>query len=313
MSFNHKHLLGIEQLSAEDILYVLEQAKSFREISRRPKKKVPTLQGKTAVLAFFEPSTRTRVSFEMAAKRLSADTYSISSSGSSVVKGETLIDTVRNLEAMKIDLVIMRHGSSGAHNFLSRHIESPIINAGDGYHEHPTQALLDMLTIQEARGTLSGLKVAIIGDITHSRVAHSNIIGLTKMGSDVHLAGPYTMIPRYVERLGQPAERVRVFPRVEQAIEGVDVVMAIRIQRERMPKHLFPSNREYAMTFGLNLDNIKYAKDDATIMHPGPINRGVEMTPDLADCGRSVILEQVDNGVAIRMALIYLLMGGKGE
>lgn len=308
-TFKHKHVIELSALSAEDILYILETAQSFKEISTRPVRKVPTLRGKTIVLAFFEASTRTRVSFEMAAKRLSADTYSIGSSGSSVVKGETLIDTIRNLEAMKIDLVVMRHGSTGAPHLLSRYAESPIINAGDGTHAHPTQALLDMMTILEYKKRLSGLEVAIIGDIDHSRVARSNIVGLSKLGAHVRLAGPGTMMPRYVERLGN----VSVHRQVEGAIEGADVVMMLRIQRERMPKHILASEREYAQVFGLNKARVRLAKSDAIIMHPGPINRGVEMTPDVADGERSVILEQVNNGVAVRMALIYLLTGGKSN
>jgi len=307
MAFDHKHLFGLGTLSAEDIMFVLETAKSFKEISTRAVKKVPTLRGKTIVMGFFEPSTRTKMSFEMAAKRLSADTYGIGASGSSIVKGETLIDTVRNLEAMKIDLLVMRHRSSGAPHLLSRFTDVPIINAGDGSHEHPTQALLDMMTILEHRESIEGLNIAIIGDIAHSRVARSNVYGLSTLGANVRLSGPQTMIPRYIEKLGK---NVKVYERTADAIKDADVVMMLRIQKERMPKHLFPSNREYAMTFGLNRENIKYAKHDAIIMHPGPINRGVEMSPDVADGERSVILEQVNNGVAVRMALIYLLMGG---
>ena len=308
-SFKHKHLIELAALQAEDIQHILDTAATFKEISTRPVRKVPTLRGKTIVLAFFEPSTRTRLSFEMAAKRLSADTYSIASSGSAVVKGETLVDTIRNLEAMKIDLVVMRHASTGAPHLLSRYTESPIINAGDGTHAHPTQALLDMMTIIEYKKRLAGLNVAIIGDIQHSRVARSNIVGLSKMGAAVRLAGPMTLIPRYVERMGN----VSVHKQVEGAIEGADVVMMLRIQRERMAKHLLPSEREYAQTFGLNRARVRLAKHDAIIMHPGPINRGVEMTPDVADGERSVILEQVNNGVAVRMALIYLLTGGKAN
>lgn len=307
MAFDHKHLFGLESLSAEDIMFVLETAKSFKEISTRAVKKVPTLRGKTIVMGFFEPSTRTKMSFEMAAKRLSADTYGIGSSGSSIVKGETLIDTVRNLEAMKIDLLVMRHKSSGAPHLLSRYTDVPIINAGDGTHEHPTQALLDMMTILEHKETIKDLNIAIIGDIAHSRVARSNIYGLSTLGANVRICGPQTMIPRYVERLGS---NVKVFNNTFDAIKDADVVMMLRIQKERMPKHLFPSNREYAMKFGLNRENVKNARHDAIIMHPGPINRGVEMSPDIADCERSVILEQVNNGVAVRMALIYLLTGG---
>ena len=307
MAFAHKHLFGLESLSAEDIQFVLETAKSFKEISTRSVKKVPTLRGKTIVMGFFEPSTRTKVSFEMAAKRLSADTYAIGSSGSSIVKGETLVDTVRNLEAMKIDLLVMRHKSPGAPQLLSRYTDVPIINAGDGTHEHPTQALLDMMTILEHKESIKGLTVAIIGDIAHSRVARSNIYGLSTMGAKVRLGGPQTMIPKYIEKLGN---NVSVHLSTSETIQDADVVMMLRIQKERMPKYLFPSNREYAMMFGLNRKNIKYAKNDAIIMHPGPINRGVEMSPDIADGKRSVILEQVNNGVAIRMALIYLLIGG---
>ncbi len=307
MAFEHKHMLGLEGVNRDDLLFILDTAKSFKEINTRKVKKVPTLRGKTIVMAFFEPSTRTKVSFEMAAKRLSADTYSIGSSGSSVVKGETLLDTVRNLEAMNIDMVVMRHKSAGSHRFLSRHIDAPFLNAGDGGHEHPTQGLLDILTISEHKPSFEGLNVAIVGDIAHSRVARSNIHGLTTLGANVRLSGPMTMMPRYVERL---SDRISIHPRVEDALTDVDVVMMLRVQKERMPKHLFPSDREYATTFGLNRENVRRAKPDAIIMHPGPINRGVEMTPDVADGERSVILEQVNNGVAIRMALMYLLMGG---
>lgn len=308
-TFKHKHLIELAALSSEDIQHILDTAATFKEISTRPVRKVPTLRGKTIVLAFFEPSTRTRVSFEMAAKRLSADTYAIASSGSAVVKGETLVDTIRNLEAMKIDLVVMRHASTGAPHLLSRYTDSPIINAGDGTHAHPTQALLDMMTMLEYKKRLAGLNVAIIGDIQHSRVARSNIVGLTKMGANVRLAGPMTLMPRYVERMGN----VSVHKQVEGAIEGADVVMMLRIQRERMAKHLLPSEAEYAQAFGLNKARVKLARHDAIIMHPGPINRGVEMTPEVADGERSVILEQVNNGVAVRMALIYLLTGGKAN
>ncbi len=307
MAFVHKNMLGLENASADDIHFILDTAKSFKEISTRSVKKVPTLRGKTIVMAFWEPSTRTKLSFEMAAKRLSADTYAIGASGSSVVKGETLLDSIRNLEAMGIDLVVMRHKQSGAPHFLAQHIDAPIINAGDGFHEHPTQALLDMMTILEHKKTIEGLTVTLVGDIAHSRVALSNIIGLSKLGAQVRLCGPFTMIPRFIERLGP---NVTVYPKLEDAIRDTDVVMMLRIQKERMAKHLFPSNREYAMTFGLNAKNVRLTKPGAIIMHPGPINRGVEMTPDVADGERSVILEQVNNGVAVRMALIYLLMGG---
>ena len=310
MTLRAKHLFGLESLSADEILFVLETAKSFKEISTRTVKKVPTLRGRTIVMGFFEPSTRTRVSFEMAAKRLSADTYAIGSSDSSVVKGETLIDTVRNLEAMKIDLIVIRHRSPGAPQLLARHIDVPVINAGDGSHEHPTQGLLDLMTVMEHKGRIEGLKVAIVGDIAHSRVARSNIYALTELGAQVRLCGPFSMMPRYVEHLGSA---VTIHGRIEDAIRLTDVIMMLRIQKERMPKHLFPSDREYSMYFGLNRDNVRLAKSDAIIMHPGPINRGVEITPDVADGERSVILEQVNNGVAVRMALIYLLTGGGGK
>lgn len=308
MGLQSRHVLGLEYLTPEEIRFILETAKSFKEISTRPVKKVPTLRGRTIIMAFFEPSTRTKLSFEMAAKRLSADTYSIGKSGSSVVKGETLLDTVRNIESMKIDLVVMRHKSTGAHQFLTQYIDAPFINAGDGTHEHPSQGLLDMMTMLEYKQTLEGRVVTIVGDIAHSRVARSNIWGLTKMGAKVRLCGPLSMIPRYVESL---SENIEVVPVIEDAVKDADVVMMLRVQKERMPKHLFSTDREYAMTFGLNRDRAKLAKSDAIIMHPGPINRGVEMTPDVADGERSVILEQVNNGVAVRMALMYLLMGGK--
>lgn len=308
MGLQSRHVLGLEYLSASEIRFILETAKSFKEISTRPVKKVPTLRGKTIIMAFFEPSTRTKLSFEMAAKRLSADTYSIGKTGSSVVKGETLLDTVRNIESMKIDLVIMRHKSTGAHQFLTNYIDAPFINAGDGTHEHPSQGLLDMMTMLEHMDTLEGKTVTIVGDIAHSRVAGSNIRGLSKMGAKVRLCGPLSMMPRYIEKL---TDNVKVYPVMEDAVADADVVMMLRVQKERMPKHLFPTDREYAMTFGLNRERAKLAKPDAIIMHPGPINRGVEMTPDVADGERSVILSQVNNGVAVRMALMYLLMGGK--
>ncbi len=307
MTFMRKHVLGLEDFTREELFHVLHTAINLREINTRPVKKVPALRGKTVLNAFFENSTRTKMSFEMAEKRLSADTYGISNSGSSTAKGETLVDTVRNIQAMKIDLVVMRHRSSGAHHFLAKHVDVPIINAGDGWHEHPTQALLDALTMYEHKKNFEGLNVAIVGDITHSRVAHSNIYALSTLGANVRLCGPFSMMPRFVEKLGN----VTICPRIEQALEGADVVMMLRIQLERMPKHLFPSNREYAMYFGLNRERIRLTKEDAIIMHPGPINRGVEMTFDVADHPeRSVILEQVHNGVAVRMALLYLLLGG---
>lgn len=303
--FDHKDLLGIGQLSVEDIELVLDTAESLKEISTRDIKKVPTLRGKSVVNFFYEPSTRTRTSFEMAAKRLSADTVSLSASGSSMVKGETLIDTARNLQAMNPDLIVLRHSSSGAPYLLSSRVEAGIINAGDGINEHPTQALLDLYTIREKKGKIKGLRVAIIGDISHSRVARSNVIGLTKMGAEVTVSGPPTMIPLGIEALG-----VKVVHDPVEAVKDKDVVMLLRIQLERQTKVLFPSVREYASFFGMNRDVIRHAKSDVILMHPGPMNRGVEITSDVADGPYSVILDQVANGVAVRMAMLYLLIGG---
>lgn len=299
-------MLGIIDLSREEIDFILDTAESFKEISTRKIKKVPTLRGKTVITLFFEASTRTRTSFEIAAKRLSADTINISASSSSVVKGETLIDTARNLESMNPDIIIIRHSAAGAAHILAGLLEQSIINAGDGAHEHPTQALLDMLTIREKKGTMEGLKIAIVGDIAHSRVARSNIYGFTKMGADVAICGPAMMIPRDIDQMG-----VSVYYNMEDAIKDADVVMMLRMQLERQERNLFPSLREYANYFSLNRDNINLAKDDVLVMHPGPINRGVEITPEIADGPYSVILEQVTNGVAVRMALLYLLSGGR--
>lgn len=303
--FRLKHVLDIASLSAAEIEYILDTAESLKEISTRAIKKVPTLRGRTVINLFFEPSTRTRASFEIAAKRLSADTISISSSTSSVVKGETLIDTARNLEAMQPDVIVLRHSASGAPHLLSEHVKASVINAGDGIHEHPTQALLDLLTVREKKGKLSGLKVVIMGDIAHSRVAHSNIIGFKKMGSSVFVTGPATMIPPYLEKLG-----AEVILDPDSAIKDADVVMVLRIQLERQNALTFPSAREYASFFGLNRARLSRAAEDAIVMHPGPVNRGVEITPEVADGSNSVILEQVSNGVAVRMALLYLLLGG---
>jgi aspartate carbamoyltransferase catalytic subunit len=306
MKFERKDILGIKELSVDEINLILETAESFLEISTRKIKKVPTLRGKTIINLFYEASTRTRTSFEIAGKRLSADTINISASTSSVVKGETLIDTARNLEAMNPDVIVLRHSAAGAPHLLASLVKQSIINAGDGAHEHPTQALLDMMTIKEHKGKISGLKVAIIGDIEHSRVARSNIYGLSKMGAQVVLAGPATMLPRNIEQMG-----VKVFNRIEEAIVDADVVMMLRIQLERQKQNIFPSLREYAQHYCLNRNNIKLAKKDVIVMHPGPINRGVEISPDIADdpsC--SVILDQVNKGVAVRMALLYLLTGG---
>jgi aspartate carbamoyltransferase catalytic subunit len=306
MKFEKKDILGIKDLSVDEINLILETAESFLEISTRKIKKVPTLRGKTIINLFYEASTRTRTSFEIAGKRLSADTINISSSTSSVVKGETLIDTARNLEAMNPDVIVIRHSAAGAPHLLASLVKQSIINAGDGAHEHPTQALLDMMTIKEHKGKLAGLKVAIIGDIEHSRVARSNIYGLFKMGAQVVLAGPATMLPRDIEQMG-----VKVYTKLEDAITNADVVMMLRIQLERQKQSIFPSLREYSQHYCLNRNNIKLAKKDVIVMHPGPINRGVEISPDIADDpSYSVILDQVNKGVAVRMALLYLLTGG---
>ncbi|MEE9613088.1 MAG: aspartate carbamoyltransferase catalytic subunit [Desulfatiglandales bacterium] len=303
--FNHKDLLGMGQLSVQDIELILDTAESLKEISQREIKKVPTLRGKSVVHFFYEPSTRTRTSFEMAAKRLSADTVSLSATSSSMVKGETLIDTGRNLQAMNPDLIVLRHPSSGAPHLLAKEVKAGIINAGDGMNEHPTQALLDLYTIRERKGRIRGLKVAIIGDIAHSRVARSNIIGLTKMGAEVTISGPPTMIPLEAASL-----KVNVVYDTAEAVKDTDVIMVLRIQLERQSEILFPSIREYSTFFGLGRKVIKRAKKDVIVMHPGPINRGVEIASDVADGPYSVILDQVTNGVAIRMALLYLLIGG---
>jgi len=304
--FAHKHILGLDHLTVQDIEHILNTAESFKEISARAIKKVPVLRGKTVVTLFFEPSTRTRLSFDIAAKRMSADTFSISSTTSSTTKGETLADTARNIEAMMPDILIMRHPSSGASHYLAKHIKTSVINAGDGTHEHPSQGLLDLMTVKERKGTFSGLKVAIIGDISHSRVAHSDIIGFSKMGARVFVSGPATLIPKKVEELG-----ATVCSTVADAVKDADVVMPLRIQKERQNDPLIPSFREYATFFGINRQILQAAKPDALLMHPGPINRGVELAPDVADSAQSVILDQVTNGVAIRMALMYLVLGGK--
>ena len=304
MPLKSKDLLTIEQLSIDEITLILDTADSMKEISTRDIKKVPTLRGKTVINLFYEPSTRTRTSFEIAGKRLSADVINISTSVSSIVKGETLKDTGKNLQAMNPDLVVVRHAAAGAPKILAETLPASIINAGDGAHEHPTQALLDLFTIREKRGTVEGLKVAIIGDITHSRVARSNIHALNKVGSQVIIYGPFTMIPPMVEKMG-----VKVAPSMDEAIKDVDVIMMLRIQLERQSRFLFPSLREYSICFGLNTERLKKAKEDVLIMHPGPINRGVEISPEVADGPYALILEQVTNGVAVRMALLYLLIG----
>ena len=303
-----KDLTGLEHMTPEQIRLILDTAEPFKEVSERPIKKVPALRGKTIVNLFFEASTRTRVSFEFAEKRLSADTVNVAATGSSVSKGETLVDTARNLEAMRIDMVVIRHPSSGAAEFLGDRIASNVINAGDGKHEHPTQALLDLLTIRDKLGKIAGVKVCLVGDILHSRVARSNIWGLTKLGAQVAVCGPHTLMPRGIAELG-----VTVFRRIEEAIEWADVLNILRLQLERMEKGFIPSLREYFRVFGVTQERLDRARHPLVIMHPGPMNRGVEIESRVADGPHSVILDQVTNGVAVRMAVLYLLAGGKPE
>ena len=303
-----QHLLGLEGMSASQIGALLDLGHRMKEIGERPLKKVPSLRGKTVCFLFVEASTRTRVSFEVAAKRLSADTLALTASASSLTKGETLLDTAKNLEAMAPDILVIRHSATGAPHFLSKHLGCAVVNAGDGSHEHPTQGLLDMLTMRERFGRLEGLNVAIVGDIAHSRVARSNIFGLKTMGAKVRVSGPGTMIPRGIEELG-----VTVCSDVDEAVEGADVVMMLRIQKERMGNDLFPSDREYFNLFGLTRERLRKARPNVLVMHPGPINRGVEIAPDIADGPESVILEQVTNGVAVRMAVLYVLAHRGGE
>jgi aspartate carbamoyltransferase catalytic subunit len=310
-TFNRRHLLGIRELNAGEINYLLDTAETFRDVSKREIKKVPALRGRTVINLFFEASTRTRTSFEIAAKRLSADAVNVSISTSSVTKGETLLDTARNLEAMSPDCIVIRHSMAGAPQHLARMCKAPIVNAGDGSHEHPTQALLDALTIREFKGKLEGLKVAILGDILHSRVARSNIYLLTKLGATVSVSGPGTLVPQEFAELVDSG--LKVERRLEDAIEGADVVMILRIQRERQDSAFFPSMREYAIHYGLNAKHLQRAAPDAIVMHPGPMNRGVEISSEIADGGRSLILDQVTNGVAVRMAVLYLLAGGSHE
>jgi aspartate carbamoyltransferase catalytic subunit len=306
LAFNHKHLLGIEPLSASDITTILDTAESMAEISTREIKKVPVLRGKTIINLFYEASTRTRSSFELAAKRLSADISNFSKSTSSVIKGETLKDTILNLEAMSIDAIIIRHASSGSPHFISTFCSSAVVNAGDGSHEHPTQALLDAFTIRRHKKKLAGLKVVIVGDILHSRVARSNLLLMRKLGAQVVLVGPPPLLPAEFAGLGAEIEYD-----LDRALEGADVVMMLRIQLERQKKIFFPSIREYRDLFSLTPRRFRRAKRDAILMHPGPINRDVEISADLADSAKSVILEQVENGVSVRMAVLYLLLGGK--
>ncbi|MGH7165536.1 MAG: aspartate carbamoyltransferase catalytic subunit [Nitrospiraceae bacterium] len=305
MSLKRKDLVSIVSLDPDEIMLILETADSFKEVSGREIKKVPALRGKTVVNLFFEPSTRTRTSFELAAKRLSADVINFSTSSSSVVKGETLLDTARNIEAMQADIIVLRHPAAGAAETLSRGLKSSVINAGDGWHEHPTQALLDLFTLREKKLTFKGLRVAIVGDLAHSRVARSNIYALIKMGAEVRAVGPPTMIPAFLDRLG-----ARVYYNMDDALRGVDVILMLRLQLERQGPALFPTIREYSRLYGLTSERLKLADSRVLVMHPGPINRGVEIAPEVADGFASVILDQVANGVAVRMAVLYLLSGG---
>ncbi len=303
--WNRKDLLSLYDLSREEIEHILDTAEEFRKVSERNVKKVPALRGKTVVNFFVEPSTRTRVSFELAEQRLSADIVNMAADSSSLKKGETLLDTVRNIEALQVDLLVVRHRAPGAQNFIAKHVKCGVINAGDGAHSHPTQALLDLFTIRQKKGRIEGLKVAIVGDIIHSRVARSNIWGLRKLGAEVILAGPATLVPREFEAI----EGVKVCHNLKEAITGADVVNLLRIQHERQTAGFFPSTGEYARFFGLNTETVKYLKPDALVMHPGPINRDVELDSAVADGPNSVILEQVTNGLAVRMAVLFLVAG----
>lgn len=304
MIWKRKDLLTIAELSVDEIELILTTAESLKEVGGRDIKKVPALRGKTVVNLFFEPSTRTRTSFELAAKRMSADVINFSPSTSSMVKGETLIDTARNIESMQADIIILRHSSPGAAEHLARFVQSSVINAGDGWHEHPTQALLDVFTIKEKKKQIEGLAIVIVGDVAHSRVARSNISALTKLGAEVRVVAPPTMLPLNVERLG-----VKVFYRFDDALIEADVIMMLRLQRERLGRSLLPSTREYANLFCLTAERLKLAKPDGIVMHPGPLNRGVEISPAVADSPSAVILDQVSNGVSVRMAMMYLLSG----
>jgi aspartate carbamoyltransferase catalytic subunit len=307
MIWNRRHLLDIESLTPEEIMTVLDTARAFKAVGERAIKKVPALRGKTVVNLFIEPSTRTRISFELAAQRLTADVINFSAEASSLKKGETLKDTARNLEALNADIIIIRHSATGAPHFLSRFLNASVVNAGDGAHEHPTQALLDCFTIREKKGKIAGLQVTILGDILYSRVARSNIWALLKLGAHVTLCGPSTLVPRVFEQMG-----CRVTNNVEEAIAGADIINLLRIQHERQRKTMFPSLGEYVSLFGLTKKRFQLTKPDVLIMHPGPINRGVEIDSEIADSGRSVILDQVTNGLAVRMAALFLVSGGKG-
>ncbi|MGD0412679.1 MAG: aspartate carbamoyltransferase catalytic subunit [Verrucomicrobiota bacterium] len=307
MSWNRKHLLDIQSLTVEEIVTVLDTARAFKAVGERAVKKVPALRGKTVVNLFVEPSTRTRISFELAAQRLTADVINFSAEFSSLKKGETLKDTARNLEALNADIIVMRHSASGAPHFLARFLRASVVNAGDGAHEHPTQALLDAFTVREKKGKIAGLNVTILGDILYSRVARSNIWALTKLGARVTLCGPATLVPKVFEQMG-----CRVTYNVDEAIEGADIINLLRIQHERQRKTMFPSIGEYTSLFGLTKARLARTKPEALIMHPGPINRGVEIDSEIADSSRSVILDQVTNGLAVRMAVLFLVNGGKG-
>ena len=307
MSWNRKHLLDIESLTAAEITTLLDTARAFKAVGERAIKKVPALRGKTVVNLFIEPSTRTRISFELAAQRLTADVINFSAEASSLKKGETLKDTARNLEALNADIIIIRHSATGAPHFLSRFLNASVVNAGDGAHEHPTQALLDVFTIREKKGRIAGLNVTILGDILYSRVARSNIWALLKLGANVTLCGPSTLVPRVFEQMG-----CRVTYDLQEAIASADIINLLRIQHERQRKSMFPSLGEYTSLFGLTRARLERLKPDVLIMHPGPINRGVEIDSDVADCAQSVILEQVTNGLAVRMAVLFLVNGGKG-
>lgn len=308
MSWKSKDLLTLEELSAAEITHILDTASSFKEVSTRSVKKVPALRGRTVVLFFHEPSTRTRISFELAAKRLSADILNVQAASSSLVKGETLIDTLKTLESMTIDAIVVRHKSSGVPQMLASVTKASVINAGDGSHEHPTQGLLDLFTIREQKGKIEGLTVTIVGDITHSRVARSNIYGLLKLGAKVRVCAPPTLLPTGIEKMG-----VKVYHDLDKALDGTDVAYVLRLQLERQKNNLFPTIREYSMTFGVNNERLKRAKKDAIVMHPGPMNRGVEISSGVADGPASVIDDQVTNGVAVRMAVLYLLQGETNE
>ena len=308
MAFERQHILGLQELTAEEITLILDTAESMKEVSERDVKKVPALRGVTVCNLFFEPSTRTRSSFEIAEKRLSADVLNFTTSQSSVVKGESLLDTARNLEAMGASMIVIRHPMSGAPWLLARKLDSSIINAGDGSHEHPSQGLLDLFTIRQLKGKIEGLRVVIVGDILHSRVARSNIWGFLKLGAEVRVVGPPTLVPKYIEHID-----VKSFYSLDKAVDGADVVIMLRIQKERQDSEFFPSLREYSRFYGLNREKLRNAAEDVTVMHPGPINRGVELTSDIADAPGSVILEQVSNGIAVRMAMFYLVASARSS